>query len=322
MKRFWATLATCITESGAVAAVSVLDAEGSAPRDAGARMIVRGDGGFHGTIGGGALEWQAIAEAQRLLQGSACHRITRTALGPGLGQCCGGSVRLLIERFDATREPEVVEFAAREEAGPFTTRGRVTDGGVVRDLTSGALADGHLLEHFGERTRPLMLFGAGHVGRAVMLALAPLPFEVTWVDSRPRVFPAAVPANVTMVRTDHPAAMVANAPTDAFVLVLTHSHALDLEIVQAALEAGCFGYVGLIGSATKRTRFIKRLVEAGIERSRVDRDLVCPIGQSAIRSKTPAAIAAGIAADLLARDETLAAGQEDLSPRAVGVSAR
>ena len=163
--------------------------------------------------------------------------------------------------------------------------------------------DGVIVERFRDPRRPLWLFGAGHVGRALMLALAPLPFDVTWIDEREGTFPAATPANVRPVRSADAAGELARAPDGAFVVVMTHSHALDLAIVHAALAAGRFGYVGLIGSAGKRARFVRRLREAGVAEARVA-TLVCPIGMPAIRSKHPAAIAAGVAAQLLERADT------------------
>ena len=138
-----------------------------------------------------------------------------------------------------------------------------------------------------------------------MLALAPLPFEVTWIDERADAFPAAAPANVRTVRSADPAGEVARAPAGALIVVMTHSHARDLAIVHAALAAGRFGYVGLIGSASKRARFTRRLREAGVPDTRIAK-LVCPIGLSTIGSKHPAAIAAGVAVQLLERYEALA----------------
>ncbi len=157
---------------------------------------------------------------------------------------------------------------------------------------------------FGDARRPLMLFGAGHVGRALVLALAPLPFAVTWVDPRPDAFPAHAPMNVSLRRLDDPAAALATAETGTFVLVMTHSHPLDLELVGVALRDARFPYVGLIGSATKRARFEKRLAEMGVPPVRIV-SLVCPIGVGGINSKVPAVIAAATVAELLARDEAL-----------------
>jgi xanthine dehydrogenase accessory factor len=160
------------------------------------------------------------------------------------------------------------------------------------------------VEQFGNGNRKLLLFGAGHVGRALVLALAPLPFDVTWIDPRDGAFPSVAPANVTPVQSAHPAAELAAAPLDSFVLVMTHDHGLDLEIVAAALGNPHVAFTGLIGSATKRARFAKRLREAGLADEKIGA-MACPIGNTRIKSKHPAAIAAATAVQLLEQDELL-----------------
>jgi xanthine dehydrogenase accessory factor len=226
--------------------------------------------GFHGTIGGGALEWRAIAQAQAQLNTGEARRATSHSLGPDLGQCCGGHVELATELFGPDDLPRVLERAAAENQDP----------------------------HAGQRT--VMILGAGHVGRALVLALAPLPLRVLWVDPRPDAFPAAMPANVTAYATG-PLDVIAMAPADSFLFVMSHSHALDLTAVDAALRNPSIAEVGLIGSATKRARFEKRLRQSGIAANRVS-DLICPIGVPGIRSKLPSAIAAGTAAQILVLD--------------------
>ncbi len=309
----WQRLLDAIDRHGKAAMASLVETRGSAPREAGARMIILPDGSFTGTIGGGTLEWRAIAEAQRALAGEAPRsvQLSSIALGPELGQCCGGRVELALEVFGADRRAAIVELAAAEAAGPFRTRARLTPTGplsrmVVTDAAvaiGGARIDGDSLEEgFGEERRALYLFGAGHVGRALVLALAPLPFTVTWVDPRPEAFPALVPANCRCVQQiDAPEALRA-APDGAFVLVMTHSHALDLAIVHKALADDRSGYVGLIGSASKRARFTRLLGEAGLDAARISA-MACPIGIAGITSKLPAVIAASVASDLLIRDE-------------------
>ena len=311
--RIWSVVAEMVASHGRCALVTVADIRGSAPREPGARMVIAPDGGFRGTIGGGELEWQAIGAARDALSVDApAATLDRLTLGPDLGQCCGGSVRLLTEVFNRGRSDEVHALAAREAAGPFATRGRIRTHGVERLVVDGADAgppvvlerDGVIVEWFHDPRRPVWLFGAGHVGRALMLALAPLPFDVTWVDERADAFPIAVPINVRSLHSTDPAGEVARAPAGALIVVMTHSHARDLAIVHAALAAGRFGYVGLIGSASKRTRFARRLREAGVAPTRVA-ELVCPIGLPIIASKHPAAIAASVAVQLLERDEAL-----------------
>ena len=308
--RVWSTIAEMIATHGACALVTVAGVRGSAPREAGARMVVRPDGGFRGTVGGGELEWRAIAAARDALSrpDAPAATLSRFALGPDLGQCCGGSVRLLNEVFGRDRLDEARSLAAREADGPFRTRGRLGPRAVERAVDDTVAPDGPaveiegdlVVERFRDPRHPVWLFGAGHVGRALMLALAPLPFDLTWIDERDGIFPAALPAGVRSVRSADPTAEIARAPARAAIVVMTHNHPLDLAIVHAALAAGRFGYVGLIGSASKRARFASRLRKAGIPEARIT-ELVCPVGMPSIRSKHPAAIATGIAAQLLER---------------------
>ena len=166
---------------------------------------------------------------------------------------------------------------------------------------------GVLVERFGKARVPLYLFGAGHVGRAMVLALAPLPFDVIWIDPRADAFPAAVPGNVVCRQVADPAAALEGAPEGACVLIMTYSHALDLAITEAAIAAGRFAYVGLIGSGTKRTRFERHMRKVGISEDLIS-ELVCPIGISGITSREPAAIAVATVAELLVLRDNAAAG--------------
>jgi len=278
----WRRLADIVAAHGAAALVTVQSAQGSTPREAGARMIVRPDGAFHGSIGGGQLEWQALAAAREAIAaGRGPARFIEKTLGPDLGQCCGGQVTLSIETFDARDAGKLAVLAAAETEASRT---------------------------------PLLLFGAGHVGRALVLALAPLPFAVRWIDGREDAFPALTPATATPVRAADPAAELGRAPADAFVLVMTHSHPLDLAVTAEALKRG-FPFVGLIGSATKRARFERRFREVGIPEERI-RALACPIGVPGIAGKEPAVIAASVAAQLLAERERTASAAATVARRA------
>lgn len=311
----WQRLLEAIDRHGKAAMATVVETRGSAPREAGARIVVLPDASFFGTIGGGTLEWRAIADLQAALARPLPHfyENRRIALGPELGQCCGGRVDLALEVFDHSRRQEVVELAEAERAGPFRTRGeqgtdgklhRVIDGSSPIGIGSARIDHGVVSEGFGDDSRVLYLFGAGHVGRALVLALAPLPFRVVWIDPRPDAFPQHVPANVRCLQPDDTPATLDGAPSGSFVLVMSHSHALDLAIVARALKGQDFAYVGLIGSETKRARFSSQLAGAGLARTEIER-LVSPIGVAGIRSKLPAAIAASVTADLLVRDEGL-----------------
>ena len=306
--RVWAAVAEMLAAHGACALVTVAAVHGSAPREAGARMVVEPDGGFRGTVGGGELEWRAIGAARAALarEDAPTTALGRFALGPDLGQCCGGSVRVLNEVFGPDRMDEVRALAAREAAGPFGTRGRLGASILARAIDETIAPDGPaveiegdlVVERFRDLRHPVWLFGAGHVGRALMLALAPLPFDLTWIDQREGIFPAALPASVRTLASADPASEIARAPSGASIVVMTHHHPLDLAIVHAALAADRFGYVGLIGSKSKRARFARRLRDGGVPEPRIAA-LVCPVGMPSIRSKHPAAIATGIAAQLL-----------------------
>jgi xanthine dehydrogenase accessory factor len=316
----WPTIERFIAEHGTAALVTLAHAQGSSPREVGARMVVAPGGAFTGTIGGGALEWGALAEAQALLGRRAGVAVTRLdrALGPDLGQCCGGRVLLTIERFGADDREAIAPLANAERNGVLTTVGTLgNDGRLVRRISepraSGAAYDvqpnGRVIERFGEEPTAFYLFGAGHVGRALVTALAPLPFAVTWSDGRPGAIPEMFPPNVTAIRDGDPVELFARAPDGAFVAVMTHSHALDLDLVIAALQMGRFPYVGLIGSATKRARFTSAMQRMGMAPDVVDK-LVCPIGLTTIKDKAPAAIAASVAAQvLMVREAVLGASK-------------
>jgi xanthine dehydrogenase accessory factor len=209
-------------------------------------------------------------------------------------------VQLVTEVFDRSCLADARNFSTREAADAFTLQGRIFEAMFV--------------EHFGDEFRKLYLFGAGHVGRALVLALAPLPFDITWIDQRDDAFPVVVPANVRTLQSANSISEMTQAPAESFALVMTHSHALDFEIVDAALRDGRFAFVGVIGSATKRARFASRLRDARINDERIA-GLACPIGISSIKSKHPAAIAAAVVAQLIERDELLRSHEVPLAER-------
>jgi xanthine dehydrogenase accessory factor len=302
-------LIEAIEAEGAGALISLVKVEGSSPREAGARMIVRPSGAFNGTIGGGALEWQALDAARMALAaGRGAVRVRTISLGPDLAQCCGGRVQWQIETFDIRDAGELATLASAESAGPFVAEAvRGPDGRLARKVLAGPqgkgaeieqLPGGGLRERFDDAATKLYLFGAGHVGRALVLALAPLPFKTRWIDPRREVFPERAPGNVVMVHATAPELELAQAPDGAQVLVMTHSHPLDLAIVSEALRAQRFSFVGLIGSATKRARFLSQMRAAGLSEEALGR-LVCPIGLPGVEGKEPPVIAAAIAAQLL-----------------------
>jgi xanthine dehydrogenase accessory factor len=301
-------LATALEAHGRVARVVIAGVEGSSPREVGVSMLVWAEG-QSGTIGGGALEFEAAAWARRLLAespptpslphggGREARLVERVALGPSLGQCCGGAVVLWTEVFEAV--PEVVAGVVARGPGemPLAVK-RVlaaARGQGVRPVA--ALVSGWLIEPVAEAERQVWVWGAGHVGRALVAVLAPLPgIAVTWVDVGPERFPDAVPEGVTVVPASDPALVADHAPVGAEHLVLTYSHALDLELCHRLLLRG-FGTCGLIGSATKWGRFRSRLRALGHSGEAVAR-IRCPIGDPAL-GKHPQAIAVGVVAELL-----------------------
>jgi xanthine dehydrogenase accessory factor len=301
-----------VSVNAAAVLATVVGTRGSVPREGGARMVI-GRQGSIGTVGGGNLEWRVMAEAQALLRDpSDDFRLRTFALGPELGQCCGGSVTVAIETFTEKRLDHLreLEGAAATEAsldGTSTGLQRRVEKTHITHLESAIIEDGRLLETFAPKRRQIHLFGAGHVGRAVASALSALPFEIVWIDERRDAFPATVAENVTLLPTVNPAAFCGSAADGSFALVMTHSHGLDLDIVHAALVSGRYAHVGLIGSATKRARFVSRLRALGLGGEKAS-DFKCPIGIDGIRSKEPAAIAASVAAECLILHERLSAG--------------
>ena len=269
-----ADLVEAVDHEGAAVVVMVAEARGSVPREAGAAMLVAGRGAV-GTIGGGTVEHRALAQAWAMLGGEQSGVTLEFPLGPALDQCCGGHMRVAFAVCGAG-DLDRLRSAAGELA--------LWQGGPV------------LVEAAARRA--VLIYGAGHVGTALARALCPLPFAVRWVDARLDAFPAELPAGVETVVTPLPEAEAKAAPADALHVVLTHSHALDMEIVAAVLERGDFGFLGLIGSATKKALFLRRLRERGIAEDRLAR-LVCPIGVPGIADKRPEVIAASVAAQLL-----------------------
>lgn len=243
---------------------------GSVPREEGAMMLVT-ETGIVGSIGGGTLEWKAMAEAQRLLRTGGKRSAMQYVLGPDLGQCCGGRVEIVTERLD---------------------------GACLEKLSTSDVGT----------SRKVFVFGAGHVGRSLIFSLAQMPLSVIWCDPRPGAFPAAVPGNVTLRTDDDLPSVLAGAAVGSMAFVLTHSHALDFAIVDASLRNPAIAVTGLIGSATKRARFERRLADAGVDKERIT-SLVCPIGIGAIRSKRPEAIGLSTAAQIVALDESLKLGE-------------
>lgn len=318
-----------LAHGDAVVLVTVARAAGSTPREAGTKMLVTRDGTRH-TIGGGHLEYKAIEAARQVLKDGArvqhMRRLERFALGPSLGQCCGGAVVLAFERLDISDLGWVTSLAKRMGHGESTVRSvgfsQVPEGVMLSEPEPGATAadcllwDGAGFEETGplltETIAPnefsLVLFGAGHVGAAIVRVLATLPCRVIWVDERDETFPPIehLPSNVTMDPSGIAESAVDNAPPHSFFLVMTHNHALDLTLAERILRRDDVAFFGMIGSHTKRMQFEHRLAARGIDPVRLAR-MICPIGVPGITDKAPEAIAISVAAQLLQAVEALKA---------------
>ncbi len=254
--------------------VTIDSFEGSSPREVGAWMLVLADA-VHGTVGGGNLEFQAIAHARQLLAGGPLDRadeLRRYPLGPTLGQCCGGVVYL---RF-----------------------GCIAAGDAAKTIAISSIIDGAR----GLSSFQVALFGGGHVGKALVQVLSRLPCAIHWVDSRDEIFPDAVPSHV---RCEHSApvhAAVNDIAAGSNVLIMSFSHAEDLDVVAQCLlrlrDKNDLPFIGLIGSKTKWATFRHRLEERGFSAQEIAR-VTCPIGIQGIAGKEPEVIAVAVAAQLL-----------------------
>ena len=259
--------------------VRVHSTEGSAPRDAGAWMAVFTDS-LLGTIGGGHLEHQAIERARELLalqpsktgseQGAAAPELMRMALGPSLGQCCGGVVHLSLQRVNAQ------------------------DAATLR-------------QQLDAQRMPVALFGGGHVGHALAELLARLPVALHWIDSREGIFPDALPAHVVCEHSEPVQGAVASLASGSRVLIMSFSHAEDLDVLALCLmrqrQRGDLPYIGLIGSQTKWATFRHRLEARGFTTEELAH-VTCPIGVPGIEGKEPEVIAVAVAAQLLQARQT------------------
>jgi xanthine dehydrogenase accessory factor len=250
-------------ESGIPAVlVEIAGAAGSTPRETGAAMAVTTDR-IAGTIGGGQLEWLAMAEARKLLGSEGQSRTMTVALGPQIGQCCGGRVELLFSRIE---------------------------GKVLDRLASAAKA-----ERTGENQ--VYIFGAGHTGTALAQTMAPMPFDVRLIDPRPDAL-MVDDSRVKKIAAAVPESVVAEARPGSAFAVMTHEHSLDFLITAEILKRGDAAYCGMIGSATKRELATRWMAENGYDAAAVTA-LTCPIGGSDVRDKRPQIIALLTAAEIV-----------------------
>ncbi|WP_171133088.1 MULTISPECIES: xanthine dehydrogenase accessory protein XdhC [unclassified Ruegeria] len=290
-------LRNAVNAHGRVVRVVIAAIKGSSPREVGAAMLVW-SGGQSGTIGGGTLEHQAAEAARGQTTQS---RLTHHALGPELGQCCGGAVSLLTEVYDQKSvealDDSVIARSPSDDDMPLSVKRLLAKARGQGILPESQLVDGWMVEPVHKPNRKLWIWGAGHVGRALVDVLNPLPdLAITWVDTAPERFPQTIPHAVTHIPAANPAGLVRHAPKDAEHLVLTYSHNLDLELCNRLLLHD-FRFAGLIGSATKWARFRSRLAALGHSPERISR-ITCPIGDPGL-GKHPQMIAVGVAAQLL-----------------------
>lgn len=309
--------------------ITVGEVKGSTPRETGASMLVTASA-LAGTIGGGRLEYMAVEKARTLLEASgeqASFRL-QLPLGPELAQCCGGHVDILVSKLtiddytifnqlnNYNRESVLLTQWAGEECRRQLLSSTDTmlyldkplqaaiyrrlhnPGAEIVSSSSSNDAAFSLVQSMSTSEFQVTLFGAGHVGKAVVTALSPLPCTITWIDERADEFPALLPKNVIKRITNSPASEVSKCAAGGYFLVMTHSHQLDLEICEAVLKDSGESYLGLIGSATKKKKFEKRLAVRGLKTNDISR-ITCPIGMRELGGKRPAEIAISVAAEIV-----------------------
>ncbi|HCH32415.1 MAG TPA: xanthine dehydrogenase accessory protein XdhC [Oceanospirillaceae bacterium] len=243
--------------------ITIVALKGSSPRGVGSKMLVTLGAQFD-TIGGGHLEYKAVAEAKQRLQQGGTTGLLDYALGANLGQCCGGKVSLMYEVFSQTKMPVVV-------------------------------------------------FGAGHVGRALVPLLAQLPVQVTWVDGRYDMLPKQLPEGVAAVHEEHPQDHIVDCAPGTCYLIMTHHHGVDLALTEAVLKRGDAAYLGVIGSVTKGRKFNQRLAAKSYTPSQIEA-LNCPMGKPGIAGKQPMEVAIAIAAQVMHLYQTMAEVTPTVSP--------
>ena len=303
----------CIKSHGKIARVLILKTFGSAPRDEGTTMLIWGSGQF-GTIGGGELEYQVTRLAKKIIVDNKGSKIKKFSLGPDMGQCCGGAVELLIEILDETK----VKFLSVNDgffARPvFNDEKSLNVLALIKSYRNKSVPiktlfkDGWLFEPVTKEKELIWIYGAGHVGTAIANILSQLnQFSVTCIDTSQNRYPDDFPKTVEKLITKNPAKIVKYASPKTHHLILTYSHALDLEICHQLLQQN-FASAGLIGSKTKWARFKKRLNGLGYTFEQINR-IICPIGDPSF-GKSPYEIAIGVASLLLDKKKTITLTKE------------
>lgn len=331
-----AAAVTAVQATASVVRIVIASTRGSSPREAGTSMLVDRER-IVGTIGGGQLEWSAIASARTLLAnpGAPSVQLQKLTLGPQLAQCCGGVVELWMERYTSADLPVLCSARQAVARGQAFLVSKLTGAGIERRVICPPAFDEQarrmasagtrlqlvrsadditLHERLDEDRADIWLYGAGHVGQALASVLVTLPTRLTWIDSRPELLPTELSSQARILVAQDPVATVRAAPPGTRFLVMTHKHSLDYELCKAVLERDDQAWVGVIGSSSKSARFRSRLSRDGLAAEQVER-LTCPIGVAGIDSKEPAVIAVSVAAQLLqtfksAPARTIAAAHE------------
>jgi xanthine dehydrogenase accessory factor len=244
----------------------------------------------------------ALADLQR--QGEACVLVTIIEERGSTPRNAGSKMVVSAERIFDTIGGGHLEFKAMEIARDMLASGsqhtrleRFSLGASLGQCCGGVNV--LLFEPMGQPQAHIAVFGAGHVGRALVPLLASLPCRVRWIDSREAEFPAHLPEGVTQVLTEDVIEEVDNLPAGSYCIVMTHNHQLDLELAAAVLKRGDFGYFGLIGSKTKRVKFEHRLRDRGFDAAALQR-MRCPMGLTEVKGKLPMEIAVSIAGEVIA----------------------
>ena len=324
MNNWLGELADLRNQEQDVCIVTIVNVRGSAPRETGARMLVTRRGIF-GSIGGGQLEYQC---AQLAAASGPAGGLRTFPLGSSFGQCCGGVVDVKFDVLSygdsAWMDCAMDHYGCREDfvlvSGPagghaVAVDTRVRNFGIEEgllevveaestrlasssDATFWDAGNGIFYQKISDTAFEVALFGAGHVGSALVAALGMLDCRVRWIDSRRGAFPDSLPNNVTVIESASPPREVDAMPSGSCYVVMTHSHALDFDICDRILRRGNFTYCGLIGSLSKRRRFERLMRRQGLPEDCLA-NLTCPIGATGISGKRPAEIAIAVAAELL-----------------------
>ncbi|WP_025899651.1 xanthine dehydrogenase accessory protein XdhC [Sneathiella glossodoripedis] len=311
--------------------VTVGAARGSTPRDSGVKMLV-GPTEIRGTIGGGQLEYVVIEKSRRMLENelASTHELMQLPLGPELTQCCGGYTEIMLEKLNSAdltcfndvrvEQSDFSDYAlitswtedkVQRQLFPYSSATQHTDADFALALqeaqdfgtcsileASRYSGEFKLVEPMETNRFELVIFGAGHVGRALVHTFAALPCKIHWVDSRAAEFPKTIPFNVKKHTDINPTNFVQKAAKGSYFLVMTHSHKLDQELVAEILKRKDSAYLGLIGSKTKKSRFFNRLKTAGFSDAEL-LQVTCPIGITGVGGKHPTEIAISVAAEIL-----------------------